>query len=473
MAERAAAKGSKVALDGSFKDWPSNAAVQADPDWIYFHVTVPDASAPLQAGSETLALWLDADGDAKTGQVMPAPAGAAGMGVDLVVEYSPADAEHPGQTKRGVEARAMNPGGKTTALTHTQIGLASLPTYASGAYEARISRHVDAAAAPALANALAARGRGTAMFVLKDKNGKVTGWSDPESFSKPAMPAGAPVADIAVPAKPKGAVRVVSYNVLKSKLVQEPGTFARVLHALNPDVILLQEWDADAATATAWFTAVVTGKHEWYARSAAGDVVIVSPYEITALGGPDTIVAAGSEASEGGEKAPVRFLGAIVKTPRTPVAVGTLHLKCCGTAGSPEDARRLAEAKAINGAMRAALAQSGIKVRVFAGDFNLVGTRAPLDALCAGLDSDGSDLAVAEPMVLGDRAEYTWMDRQSEFPPGRLDFAVYSDAGSTVVNAFLLDTSRLAPKALAKIGLDGADTAASDHLPLVVDLKAK
>ena len=38
---------------------------------------------------------------------------------------------------------------------------------------------------------------------------------------------------------------------------------------------------------------------------------------------------------------------------------------------------------------------------------------------------------------------------------------------------FVVDTSRFSAKALAKMGLDAGDTAASDHLPVVVDLKPR
>jgi endonuclease/exonuclease/phosphatase family metal-dependent hydrolase len=236
-------------------------------------------------------------------------------------------------------------------------------------------------------------------------------------------------------------------------------------------VILVQEWNADSATATAWFTAIVTGTHPWNARAAAGDVVIVSPYPIDPLG-PDALTL--GSGSGGGEKDPaVRFVAGLVKTPAGQIAVGTAHLKCCGTAGSVEDKTRMAQAAAINRAMRAALDQSKTPLRVIAGDFNIVGSRAPLETLRAGLDSDGSGLAIAEPMLIGDAAQYTWFDAASEFSPGRLDFALYSHASAQVVQTFVVDTSKFSTKALARMGLDAGDTAASDHLPVVVDLKPK
>jgi endonuclease/exonuclease/phosphatase family metal-dependent hydrolase len=457
---QALARNQRIVLDGDMADWPVNVATVADDDWIYFRVNVENETAPIQASPETLELWLDADNDGRSGRAMASPADAAGMGIDEIVTYSPPDPDHAGQTKPGVQITT----GDGATLNHSQIGLASQPTYGTGQYEVRISRHVDAAAAPALSRALAARGRARGMFVLKDRSGKIVGWSDPETFQKPAMSRSMPTADALVPPKPAGAIRILSYNVLKSAPAQNPGTFARIFHVIDADIILCQEWQTDPATASAWFTAVVTGQHPWNAR-VGPDVVIVSPHAIAPLG-PEQITYAGADN-------PVRFAGAVVSTPRGEVAVGNAHLKCCGTAGSPEDARRIAEAQAINAAMKSAMGQLSTPLRVIGGDLNLVGTPGPLGALASGLDADGSDLAVAQPMVLGDPTMITWSDAKTDFPPGRLDYLLVGDAGAQVVNAFVLDTSRLSQRSLARMGLDHADTSTSDHFPVVIDIKPR
>jgi endonuclease/exonuclease/phosphatase family metal-dependent hydrolase len=305
------------------------------------------------------------------------------------------------------------------------------------------------------------------MVVLSDSSGKMVGWSDPESFPMPSAAAAAPAADLSIPSKAQGSVRVVSYNVLKSALNESPQSFARVFQVLDPDIIVIQEWDADAATAGSWFTGQVSGERSWNARSAGSGVVIVSPHPMKPLG-PNALSLAGAA-----QQTQVRFIGSVVTTPAGDVAVGSVHLKCCGTAGSSEDQRRLAEAKLINSAFKSALSEGGPAMRVIAGDCNLVGTYGPLEALMAGLDSDGSDLSPATPVVLGDSATYTWSDPKSEFPPGRLDYALFGDASADVVQAFVLDTSRLSTRSLARVGLDRTDTAASDHLPVVVDLRPR
>ncbi len=52
----------------------------------------------------------------------------------------------------------------------------------------------------------------------------------------------------------------------------------------------------------------------------------------------------------------------------------------------------------------------------------------------------------------------------------RLDTITYSDNSLEVVNAFVLDTAILDLEVLDAMGLEPADSAATDHLPVVVDL---
>src|SRR5207248_2624641 len=111
---------------------------------------------------------------------------------------------------------------------------------------------------------------------------------------------------------------------------------------------------------------------------------------------------------------------------------------------SGEDLTRMAEARAINASfMSAGGAMDHGAMRILAGDLNLVGSRPPLDLLRQGLDVDGSDLTVARPMVLGDTTLLTWRDPPTGYAPGRLDYVTYSKSNAQVLNAFVLDTSRL------------------------------
>jgi endonuclease/exonuclease/phosphatase family metal-dependent hydrolase len=464
-AERRAARANKsasIVIDGSFNEWPANASTVADANWIYFRVSIEGNTKPLQASDTTLALWIDADDNPASGAQMPAPQVAAALGVDLVVEFSPRDGS--GKPTPGVAAYAIDSSGTRSALSHQNLDLAAQPTTAAPTYEVRISRFPSPAAAPGLDQLLQTAGQGRGMFVLIENN-KIVGWSDPEAFTLPARAKSKPLSDATPPAKPAGAIRVLTYNVLKNQPEKNPGPFSRMIQVIKPDIMLFQEWTTDSATAQAWFTAVVSGETRWHARAESNDVLIVSAYPISPLT-TSSVIAAGSQN-------PARFISGVVKTPAGDVAVSSVHLKCCGTVGSSEDQKRIAEATAVQSALSSALGTDGSTLRIIAGDMNLVGSTTPLDTIGKGLDFDGSSLAPADTFLLGDSSVYTWTSDSEVFPPGRLDYILYSDAAATVVNSFALDTRRLSPRALASMGLDMTDSAASDHLPVVADFKVR
>lgn len=458
----AATWGRQIDLDGQASDWPESAASVADANYLYFRVNLPE-EVTLQQSPEPATIMVDLDNSASTGWTPGVPRDAAGYGFDLGVQFSPPDG------RGGVAALALDPSGTHTPVPHHAIGLRFSPTHSATQFEVRVSRHAGAEAPPALADLLASGGPATAMVTLQDSAGKTVGWSDPERFSTPRAASSPPRAEVAIPPKPENSIRVVSWNVLKSGPMTNAGPFSRVFQALDADVILVQEWEnADAADLQAWFTAVVSGDRSWSARTSAGaGVAIIAPHPVSGIG-PGRISTGESESA-----APVRWVAGVVQTPIGDVAVASIHLKCCGGAGGPEDQQRMAEAQVINAAMREAYAETTGYIRVIAGDYNLVGSRPPLDALRAGLDVDASDLEPAEAFTLGDAAMDTWADPASQFTPGRLDYAVFSDSTAELVHAFVFDTTRLSDGALARMGLDRADTSASDHKPLVIDLRLK
>jgi len=148
----------------------------------------------------------------------------------------------------------------------------------------------------------------------------------------------------------------------------------------------------------------------------------------------------------------------------------SVHLKCCGSAGSDEDLTRIDQAKAINGFIDWVHEQHPDAMVVIAGDFNLVGSRTPLEVMARGLGVNGDDLDPAPARVFGDSTSVTWVDEKSRFGPGRLDWLLYDDSRSVLGGAFMLDTRVLSDGSLAVMGLERDDSKASDHLPMIVDL---
>ena len=64
----------------------------------------------------------------------------------------------------------------------------------------------------------------------------------------------------------------------------------------------------------------------------------------------------------------------------------------------------------------------------------------------------------------------TWVDPKSSFTPGRLDWILVDDRAWTPINSWSLDTERLSDEVLNDAGLERADSRATDHLPIFVDL---
>ena len=124
---------------------------------------------------------------------------------------------------------------------------------------------------------------------------------------------------------------------------------------------------------------------------------------------------------------------------------------------------------------------------VYAGDLNLVGYAQQLKTLLNGdivqtqtfgqgglPDWDGTPWSDALPRQTHQPFTYTWRDDgDGNFPPGRLDFVLYSDAVIVKEHAFVLETESTPTDVLAPLGLMQDDTqSASDHLPVVMDFTA-
>jgi endonuclease/exonuclease/phosphatase family metal-dependent hydrolase len=105
---------------------------------------------------------------------------------------------------------------------------------------------------------------------------------------------------------------------------------------------------------------------------------------------------------------------------------------------------------------------------ILGGDFNLNGSTRVMDISVRMLDNDGSALTIAQPPVLGDEELFYTFGISGL--RSRLDYITYSDKSLEVANAFVLDTAILDPESLAAMGLQASDSAATDHLPVVVDV---
>ncbi|MBC8522297.1 endonuclease/exonuclease/phosphatase family protein, partial [PVC group bacterium] len=257
--------------------------------------------------------------------------------------------------------------------------------------------------------------------------------------------------------KPKGDFRVVSWNVEFGNLLKDKKRGARILKALQPDILLLQELEGDDyRTLPTFLSKTLKGSWTVGASQLHGTEKSQQLRSSVATWLNATIVSGIGNTPEHKQKA----VYLEISFEEELLSFVSLHLRCCGgPTGEAEEQRQL---EATN--IRRALDNIKRKRLVIAGDWNLVGTTKPLEIIMA------NKLAIVDAFQPDKRLNATWSDTTSSFTPGRLDWMLYSPETLKVVNCFVLDTADLDQKTLNETNLNSEDTAKlSDHLPLVAD----
>jgi endonuclease/exonuclease/phosphatase family metal-dependent hydrolase len=299
-------------------------------------------------------------------------------------------------------------------------------------------------------------------------------------------------------------LRVMSYNILwdsifPDKDATKAAKFTRVINALDPDVLNLQEigdpftpgWIPKTATDVRNLLnsiAPLDGGASWNVHKGS-DAVIASKYPLTMT--RTTTVPAGDKSQA----------IALVNLPDamypTDFYFLNEHYKCCGDEGGSEDAQRQKQSDSIVNWLRDARTPGG-SVNLapgtpFAviGDLNIVGGLQPLNTLLDGNiqdnvtyggdsppDWDGSATTDARPSHNNAGTTfYTWREDSSGFPADQLDFIIYSDNALDVGSKFVLNTVSMSAAQRTATGLLQFDTAQGssstnfDHLPVVVDFR--
>jgi endonuclease/exonuclease/phosphatase family metal-dependent hydrolase len=438
-----------VVVDGCFDEWPKGATAMADEDYLYLR-TPAGHETNLQKTRPTIAIWLDMDDDDDTGRTDRLQPTSKTYGFDLEVEFSP----HPSRKGAAIYA---NPGeDRRVPIALAAVDAMHAPTFAAEEFEVRISRQFAGGFGLPL-KGLNTNGAVSGVIVTRTRTGDAT-VSKTFRVSAPCRRESLDRAEKFIPPRPRDGLRVVSYNVLYGSPVGDPAPFGRILRSLDPDIVLIQEWfEIDAVKLARWFKTNVSEKFDWHAATAPNmGLAIVSRHAV----GQRPIT---------NEIPGLRCLAADVHTPFGDVAAVSVHLACCGSAGSKEDQRRVVEAEAIHEVIRR-LERSMI---VAGGDLNLVGSRKPLEVLCGGHSQETSLLKWADTLVLGDSAIYTWRSPTDIFLPGRLDYLLFSDPALEPINAFALDTLRLSRSFLDEASLMRDDSEASDHIPIVLDVRPR
>lgn len=301
-------------------------------------------------------------------------------------------------------------------------------------------------------------------------------------------------------------VRVVSWNVKRNSILPPNGvrreSFARIVRAIDPDVIALQEvmWP-DLAVHLArlmnGYIPLEDGK-SWHVHTVSDNALIsrhpihwqggelAVSYPLPWLGAPDFHYG---------------FAAALLRLPESAGGADLLLVAMHNKSGADENDVRLRQVHADSIVswirdLRGSEQKNSIADHtpiVILGDMNAVpnASMAPFETLMSGdiadedtfgpdfsIDWDGSEMTDARPSHNAvDRQYYTWRNDNLPFAPSALDRIIYSDSVMSVRHHFVLNTMTLSPDELALLGLQKSDVLYDedpryyDHLPLVVDFE--
>ena len=284
---------------------------------------------------------------------------------------------------------------------------------------------------------------------------------------------------IARPATPH--VRVMTWNISANSVFADGKrheAFARIMRALRPDVVCLQEifpprTPEDLGPLLDSVAPLVFGAR-WQSYGIR-DVAIVTPHPISMRA---------ARQDEWGGGVPRSHAMALVTLPST-LGVSSLYVICTHmqSRGEAKDiAARQRQAQAIVQWLREVRApeavgglEKGTAIAIL-GDFNAYRTDPGMhmNTLLAGPDWDGAALLDSGARHNGiGPAFHTW--GPGPFPPAALDRILYTGSRLAIVASFVLNTTTLDEATLARLNLKATDvllnaTAGTfDHLPVVAD----
>lgn len=461
-----------IVMDGLFDDWTPGLTTFTDApetitgvDLISCQVT-NDADflyVKLETGTEfdltdnlvnqNLFMYIDADNNAATGFNAQTGFGSE-LGINFNGLFAYFDAVVPSQQ-----------------VDFSAIQMRCLPTVTSNVFEIAIGRNVI----PDGINPLFTSSTIKILFRETSNGDRMpdTGQFLTYIFDETSV---GPNPEIEINKEDPSLVRVVAYNTLSSGLnsPSRVDNFETIITLLDPDVIGFSEASGTSISTvkTLMDTWLPTGTIDgWYVIKDDYDLITASRWDFLddwpSLDRQHAMLI----------DLPVEYAGDLLFV--------NSHLNCCANETARQNqadewASFMLDAKSAGGILDLD-PTTGI---VYAGDLNLVGWAQQLNTLVTGdiqdtgtwgpagaLDWDNTDLTDQICMQTDKRTAYTWRsDSEGSYPPGRLDFIIYSDAVMNASKSFTLQTEIMPPARLAAYGLSIDDTgSASDHFPVVTD----
>ena len=460
--------GHPINIDGQFHDWDNvgiaysdmegdgmsadfgDVKITYDMEFLFIYFNFHNGEYLMQDGN-AFHLYIDADNNASTGLDFH------GIGAELDWTF-------------GQREGVFYINGGSEIIWQNDLTLRIGPTITSTEFEIAISRESDVLTL----NESQVLAEGKIVIAEAPPNSDTVPNEDGGiyfSIGEDTVPLPEP---IPLERKHEDDIRIVTYNTWNDGFLDEERQphFKRIIQALDPDVIALQEhwdWDEIDDIIQSWFP-----DEPWYASWTHRDMVVLSRF---------SIIDDASLISSG------RTMGALLDTEEElgkNLLIVNSHLSCCA---SNED--RQQQVDEFLSVWREWISNENGPFNledetpfVHVGDFNFVGYRQQVETIRIGdiVDEneygedflpDWDNTAVVDLFSrhTHKRMGYTWRSDGSSFNPGKLDYIFYSDATIDTGRHFTLNTLAMEEATLMEYGLEWDDTQeASDHLPRVFDI---
>ncbi|MBI4427719.1 MAG: endonuclease/exonuclease/phosphatase family protein, partial [Ignavibacteriales bacterium] len=417
----------RITLDGLFSDWQSLNSVYTDSsgdiasgvidfgrlwcanDEHYLFLRLEVGGEIFLQDSNIIILYLDTDNNASTG----IPIG--GIGADLRWNF-------------GQRIGFFTTGTGTNSINHSKIGLISAPVITSTQYELVLSRQARPDSVEPLFSS------DTIRIVITDEGPGGDLLPDYGSveyvFDNSPLPS---IESLAIQKFDEDHIRVLGYNVFFDGLFDpvRVASYTRILQAIRPDFIGFQEmYNHTAAQTVQQVQSMLPPEagQQWYGSKVGPDIVVVSQFPIVSS---FDIFNSGNGA----------FLLDLRPRYDSDMLLIVAHPPCC-----QNNTARQNELDAIMAFIRDAKQPGGLITLapntpiLMIGDMNLVGYSRQLRTLLSGEivdtlvygprfapDWDESDLSDLLPRHPDRPLTYTWRNDLSSYPPGRLDYMIYTD----------------------------------------------
>ncbi len=466
------AQSAPITIDGVYDDWTTDLAtftdipesvsgidllemqVSNDANFLFIRIkTDTEFDLTTDLVSQGLMLYIDADNDPNTGYNIQ-----NGYGSELGINF-----------KDRMAHFNVNP---YSQVSFSDIQMRPAPTVTSNEFEIAIGRNV----LPDGINPLFPSP--TIRILFKDEisgdsmpnNNTIFYYTFDETPVTPLVPTNLTKDD-------PNFIRIVAYNTLFNGL-EDPNrldNFENIISILNPDIIGFSECgDTNIVYVKGlldnWIP--LGTSYGWYViNDYTGDLITASRWEIV----------------QDWELSLYRQFPVLIDLPEnynTDLLFTNSHLRCCSANYERQEqvdeyVAFMLDAKTQGGEISLDLNTPF----VYAGDLNLVGYAQQLTTLVTGdiqntatygqgepYDWDETDVTDQICRQTDKRMAYTWREDSSSFPPGRLDYMIFSDAVMVAEKSFTLQTEVMPTDRLQAYGFNQYDTSdASDHFPVVTD----